>query len=69
MACVDKTCSVLIMYDKDDSGQLSWEEFKAAVRKGGKLPADGPHGLSDVQLRQVFSAVDSDHSGLSASAN
>ena len=55
--------SLLKMYDKDHSGQLSWEEFKAAVRKGGKLPATGAHGLSDVQLRKLFSAVDSDHSG------
>ena len=55
--------SLLKMYDKDHSGQLTWEEFKAAVRKGGKLPATGPHGLSDMQLRKLFSVVDSDHSG------
>lgn len=55
--------SLLNMYDKDRSGQLSWAEFKAAVRKGGKLTATGPHGLSDVQLRRLFSAVDGDHSG------
>jgi Ca2+-binding EF-hand superfamily protein len=33
------------------------------VRKGGKVIASGPHGLSDHQLRKLFSAVDGDQSG------
>jgi hypothetical protein len=55
--------SLLSMYDKDRSGELSWSEFQAAVRKGGKLIESGPHGLSDHQLRKLFSAVDGDQSG------
>lgn len=55
--------SLLKLYDKDRSGQLSWEEFNGAVRNGGKLSASVPHGLSDDQLRSLFLAVDSDHSG------
>ena len=55
--------SLLSMYDKDRSGELSWEEFKAAVRKGGKVKADGPQGITDAKLRKLFVVVDKDSSG------
>ena len=55
--------SLLSMYDKDRSGELSWEEFTAAVRKGGKVKADGPHGITDAKLRKLFAVADKDRSG------
>ena len=44
--------SLLRMYDKDRSGELGWDEFRAAVRKGGKMIEDGPRGITDVKLRR-----------------
>ena len=46
-------------YDRDNSGELNFQEFKAAVRKGGHLSAAM---LSDRDLKQLFEAVDSDGS-------
>lgn len=49
--------SLLSMYDKDRSGELGWDEFRSAVRKGGKLQADGPRGITDAQLRRLFAVA------------
>ena len=46
-------------YDRDNSGELNFEEFKAAVRKGGHLSSAV---LSDRDLLQLFAAVDTDGS-------
>jgi Ca2+-binding EF-hand superfamily protein len=47
-------------YDRDHSGALDFQEFKTAVRKGGRIP---PATLSDDALRHLFSAADEDGSG------
>ena len=47
-------------YDRDNSGELEFAEFKSAVRKGGHV---APQVCSDAQLRKLFSAVDTDGSG------
>ena len=47
-------------YDIDNDGELSFHEFKNAVRKGGHV---GPNACSDAQLKRLFSAVDADDSG------
>ena len=47
-------------YDRDNSGELDWSEFKSAVRKGGKVSTAT---LSDGVLRKLFDAVDGDGSG------
>ena len=46
-------------YDRDNSGELNFEEFKAAVRKGGHMSSAV---LSDRDLQQLFAAVDTDGS-------
>ena len=46
--------------DKDRSGELGFQEFKTAVRKGAKL---SPTVVSDDSLRVLFKAVDADDSG------
>ena len=46
--------------DKDNSGDLDFDEFVAAIRKGGQMT----HGvISDEELRTLFAAVDGDNSG------
>ena len=47
-------------YDRDNNGILDYDEFVAAVRKGGKLTATA---LSDTALRMIFDAVDADRNG------
>jgi Ca2+-binding EF-hand superfamily protein len=47
-------------YDRDNSGELEFGEFRNAVRKGGHV---GASVCSDAQLRKLFSAVDTDGSG------
>ena len=47
-------------YDRDHSGEIGWSEFKAALRKGGRVSAAT---LSDADLRKLFNAVDGDGSG------
>lgn len=51
---------LLSHYDRDNSGELDWSEFKAAVRKGGHVSAAT---LSDELLRKLFDEVDGDGSG------
>ena len=48
------------MYDSDNSGSLEYEEFRAAVRKGGKIT---DNMLSEKELEQLFDTVDTDYSG------
>ena len=55
--------SLLSTYDKDRSGELGWDEFRAAVRKGGKVKIEGPHGITDVKLRRLFAVADKDGGG------
>ena len=47
-------------YDRDNSGHLDFDEFRAAVRKGGHVT---PAALSGSDLRKLFDGVDSDNSG------
>eukprot|EP01043_Picozoa_sp_COSAG02_P024996 COSAG02_NODE_1387_length_12938_cov_24.292235_6_plen_1592_part_00 len=46
--------------DKDKSGELGFQEFRTAVRKGAKL---SPIVVSDDALKTLFKAVDTDRSG------
>ena len=48
------------LYDKDNSGELDFDEFVAAIRKGGKM---GPKMISQEELRELFDAIDEDGSG------
>ena len=50
-------------YDRDNSGDLDYEEFTSAVRKDAKIPPDGPDGMSDKELRKLFRQVDVDGGG------
>jgi len=50
-------------YDKDNSGELDFREFKAAIRKSAHIPPNGPNGLSDKELHGLFKAVDTDRGG------
>lgn len=45
--------------DKDNSGSLGFEEFRIAVRKGARL---SPTIVSDIELKQIFTAMDVDGS-------
>ena len=47
-------------YDKDDSGELDFDEFRRAVRLDAKIPT---HTLGDDELRQIFEWVDVDSGG------
>eukprot|EP01043_Picozoa_sp_COSAG02_P066322 COSAG02_NODE_10284_length_1978_cov_1.522086_1_plen_546_part_10 len=47
-------------YDRDNSGELDWNEFKSAIRKGGRVSIAA---VGDDVLRHLFDAVDSDGSG------
>jgi hypothetical protein len=44
-------------YDRDNSGELEWEEFRRAVRKDGKITAQA---VPDGDLRSLFAACDAD---------
>ena len=46
--------------DKDNSGDLDFDEFVAAIRKGGKMT---PKMISEGELRELFDAIDEDGSG------
>lgn len=52
---------LLDLYDRDNSGNLDYGEFVAAVRKGGKLTSTM---LEDDELRMIFDAVDMDGNGV-----
>ena len=47
-------------YDRDNSGELDWEEFRRAVRKDAKIPAAA---VSDGELRLLFDRCDEDGGG------
>ena len=47
-------------FDRDNSGELDFDEFRKAIRKEGKLKANE---WPDQQLRQLFRLVDADASG------
>ena len=47
-------------YDRDNSGELSWDEFRRAVRRDVKMKESD---VPDVELREVFDHVDSDKGG------
>ena len=47
-------------YDRDNDGELSFQEWKAALRKFGKLD---PNALADGELRITFEIVDIDQDG------
>ena len=47
-------------YDKDNSGELDYDEFVSAIRKGGKM---GPKMISQEELRELFDAIDEDGQG------
>ena len=47
-------------YDRDNSGELGFHEFRRAIRRDGKITS---HQVSDRDLRQLFRAVDSDAGG------
>jgi hypothetical protein len=47
-------------YDRDNSGELDFEEFRQAVRKDVKMKSSD---VTDVELREVFDHVDSDKGG------
>ena len=47
-------------YDRDNSGDIGFDEFRSAVRRDAKVPQ--AH-LSDAQLRTLFRSVDTDDSG------
>ena len=47
-------------FDKDNSGELDFDEFVSAIRKGGKLT---PQMISQRKLRTLFDAIDDDSSG------
>ena len=51
---------VFSRYDKDNSGELDYEEFVSAIRKGGKMTKNT---ISDQELRKLFDAIDGDGSG------
>jgi len=46
--------------DRDNTGELDYEEFRRAVRKGGKVTT---WELPDIQLRKLFATVDADGGG------
>jgi calcium-dependent protein kinase len=47
-------------FDRDNSGELDFDEFRRAIRKEGKLKQNE---WPDSQLRQLFRLVDADASG------
>jgi hypothetical protein len=47
-------------YDRDNSGALGWPEFRALVRKDGRVPE---RLVSERQLRLLFDMLDLDQSG------
>ena len=47
-------------YDKDNSGEIGFDEFKRLLRKDAKISASI---LSDADVRTVFDTVDADSSG------
>lgn len=47
-------------YDKDNSGKIEFEEFKAAIRKSARIT---PSQLSDKDLRLLFEMVDTNSDG------
>jgi Ca2+-binding EF-hand superfamily protein len=48
------------LYDRDNSGELDYKEFRNVVRKGGQVT---PAQLSEQELRTLFEKVDTDNSG------
>ena len=47
-------------YDRDNSGELDFDEFRRAVRKDGKLTEEV---VADADLEKMFAAVDADGGG------
>ena len=47
-------------YDRDNSGELDFDEFRRAVRKDGKLTEEV---VADADLEKMFAAVDTDGGG------
>ena len=47
-------------YDRDNSGELSWEEFRRAVRKDARIAAGA---VTDAALRKLFDSCDADGFG------
>jgi hypothetical protein len=47
-------------YDRDNSGELDWDEFRRAVRKDANVTANV---VTDAELRQLFTACDTDGGG------
>ena len=47
-------------YDRDNSGELDFDEFRKAARKDAKLTKNE---VSDVQLQKLFNRVDTDGGG------
>lgn len=52
--------SFTVVCHADNSGTIDYEEFRGAVRKGGKLT---PNQMSEVELRGLFAIIDGDQSG------
>ena len=47
-------------YDRDNSGELDWEEFRRAVRKDAQVTSEA---VSDAELQGLFRAADADRGG------
>ena len=49
--------------DRDGSMSLSFDEFRAMIRRYGKVPPRGATGVTDEDLREVFAHVDKSYDG------
>lgn len=47
-------------YDQDGSGCLEFDEFRQVIRKHGRVSV---RDINDIELNQIFKAVDADNSG------
>ena len=60
-ACAARSLAQLFrFYDRDNSGTISFDEFRGALRRDAKLTAAM---VSDAELEQLFVRVDADSSG------